>query len=276
MVLHRLLAAYRALVPPPWTTPPTRMSLFSFASSRAMDKWFVYSDVHDGGLSTVEWRHEERNGGVGVFQGRIETGFDESLGKDDRATQESFSGATMVRSGYASLRSLEPAPFGALDDFDGLAVVFRSDCRPYVLNVKTDRYMQDTQEVFQSLIPPSPPLFGRSGHERPRPLEPFELGPWREVRVPWASFKLTWRGFVQPHIVQLDPRRIDSIGIALYAADHGHVDIGYAAMHDGPFVFEMQAVDAYGSGENSNRAQEGTHQSLLRVAPGPEATDPEQ
>jgi hypothetical protein len=270
MVLQRVLAACRAWVDAPFARHRTRETLFSFASPRALDKWHVYSDEQDGGLSTVDWRHEERDGGVGVFSGRIETGFDESLEQGDRATPASFTGATMVRSGYAAVRSLEPAPFGELSDFDGLALTIRSDSRPYVVNLKTDRLMADTQELYQLIIPPSPPPPSQVAWQRPRPLEPFERGPWREVRMPWESFKLTWRGFVQPQAITLDPRKIESIGIALFAADRDHADIGYAAMFEGPFVFEIQTIDAYGAGGEGKRSGgdvERTTQTVLRALP---------
>lgn len=267
----RLLAAARAALEAPFAQPRARERLFSFSSPNALNAFYAYSDVQDGGRSSAEWKHEARDGGVGVFSGYLDSSFDASLEQSDRATSASFTGALMVRSGYASVRSIEPAPFGELDEFDGLALVMRSDSRPYVVNVKTTRLMQDTQEVFQALIPPSPHPFSAPGaadmRGRPRRLEPGELGAWREVRVPWEGFRLTWRGFIQPQEVKLDPRRIESIGIALYAADPAHADIGYAAMRDGSFVFELRAIEAYAEVPGSS-ASRGASISQSVLLPG--------
>lgn len=268
MGFGRLASVFGRLLDAPFARPRTRERLFSFATPSALDAFYVYSDLQDGGRSTAEWRHEARDGGVGVFCGRLDSGFDASLEQSTRATPATFSGALMVRSGYASVRSIEPAPFGELDEFDGLALTVRSDSRPYVVNVKTARLMQDTQEVFQALVPPPPPLRAAPGaggaRAPPRGLEPGEMGPWREVRIPWDAFRLTWRGFVQPQEVNLDPRRVDSLGIALYVADRGQEDLGYAAMRDGPFALELRAVEAYADVPGrSTRSGVGIRQVVL-------------
>jgi hypothetical protein len=254
MAASRFVSAARAWLEAPFTLPPTRKRLFAFACPSALERWYPYTDEQDGGRSTAEWRHEARDGGLAVFAGHIDTGFDDLVEQADRATPATFTGARMVRSGYCSVRSLEPPPFGPLEDYDGLALNLRSDSRPYVVNVKTNRLMQDTQEIFQALVPPSLPTppsspagVAAAAHLRPRRLAPGEMGAWRVVRIPFDSFRLTWRGFVQPQDVKLDPRRIESIGLAIYAADPAHADIGYASMHGGPFVVELHSIDAYGS-----------------------------
>jgi hypothetical protein len=271
----RVIAAARAVIDAPFNLPPARRRLFAFEHPAALDRWYAYTDEQDGGRSTATWSHEARaagGGGVARLAGRLETGFDEALDQEARATPASFSGARMVRSGYASVRSLEPAPFGELDDFDGLAVVLRSDSRPYVLNIKTTRMMADSQELFQVLLPPSPPLdavAAAAAHHRPQKLARGEVGPWREIRVPFDEFRLTWRGFVQPQDIKLDPRRIESVGLAIYAADPKHADLGYAAMHGGPFTLELRSIDAYGSSlgtmpVDAHGRQGGVTQVLVR------------
>ncbi|KAG8459139.1 hypothetical protein KFE25_002546 [Diacronema lutheri] len=276
MVVGRLLRAARAVLDAPFAQPRSRETLFSFASPAALDAFYAYSDEQDGGRSAAVWRHEARDGGIGVFCGHLDTGFDAALEADARATPASFAGARMVRSGYASVRSMEPAPFGELDEFDGVALVVRSDSRPYVVNIKTARFMQDTQEVFQALVPPPPPSppaqdapHATAAAARPRRLQPGEMGAWREVRIPWDAFRLTWRGFVQPQDIKLDPRRIESVGIALYAADPAHADIGYAAMREGPFTLELRAIEAYADipGSSADRGMRVT-QSILRAPAG--------
>lgn len=271
MVVGRLLAAVRAALDAPFARPRARERLFSFASPDALGAFYAYSDVQDGGRSIAEWRHESRDGGVGIFCGYLDSGFDTTLEQSERATPASFTGALMVRSGYASLRSVEPPPFGELDEFDGVALTVRSDSRPYVVNIKTARLMQDTQEVFQALVPPSPPHpvvpSAEGARCWPRRLEPGEIGAWREVRIPWEGFRLTWRGFIQPQEIKLDPRRIESIGIALYAADPAHADIGYAAMRDGSFALELRAIEAYADVPGSSACRgTGITQSVLRPA----------
>lgn len=248
----------------PLRPPPSRLELFSFDAPESVKDWIILTDQQDGGQSWADWHHAEREGaGVGVLAGSLSTEFDSESPEPARATPSSFAGARMIRSGYCSVRSREPAPFGPLDEFDGLAFVLRSDHRPYVVTVKTSRLMQDTQEIYQALLPP-PPLPPGTRSE----AEMGALGPWREVTLPWAAFVMTWRGFVQPQAISMDPRRVESIGLSLCAADPAHEDIGYAHMRGGPFTLELRSVSTYfaGVGMAREEARCSVQQRLIHAA----------
>lgn len=209
-------------------------TLFSFAEPSEVRHFRCVSDSQDGGLTNASISHSTEDGGKLVFSGELRTNFT-GLDSNARVTEESFGGARMVRSGYCAFRSVEPPAFGALDEYSGLTLLLRSDNRPYIATVRTERFLQDESEIYQLLLPTIPKHHAAAGG-----------WPWRRIDLPFDKFFLTWRGFLQgADASQLDPRRIQSIGISLLATEEEHEDLGYSLMRDGPFCLELKGVRAF-------------------------------
>lgn len=60
--------------------------------------------------------------------------------------------------------------------------------------------------------------------------QPCSKGEWSEVEIPLSRFLLTWKGKVVEEVVELNAKRITSVGISLAGGDqlqpHGSYQLG--------------------------------------------------
>jgi NADH dehydrogenase [ubiquinone] 1 alpha subcomplex assembly factor 1 len=76
------------------------------------------------------------------------------------------------------------------------------DGRQYIANLRCENWLVDerSKDVWQAF------LFARKGE-------------WSEVEIPLSRFLLTWQGKVVEEVVEVNSKRITSIGISLAGGD---------------------------------------------------------
>ena len=127
-----------------------------------------------------------------------------------------FSGVTNTNGGgFSSIRT-RPSDL-SLGDADGLVVRYRTDGRQYEVEVHTGERAGSIPVAFRA------------------PLPVVEGEGWREVRVPFSTFRATAHGRSLPDR-RLEPARGQSIGLFIYDGVSG------------PFRLEVDWIGTYREG----------------------------
>lgn len=205
---------------------------------------------------------------LGVFEGTLDTRTNPQL-------------ENMRKSGYAAIKSPEFEPLLDLGGYTGLELRVRSDERIYVAQLKNARLSED--DLFQTVLPVQSnkaefPLNTASvskaiayeqedyknelrnkakqlrgeivtrneqGTDSSTASE-GQMSAWRQIYVPFDSFVLTWRGYIEmtqlvARVTQqssrkgetaVDPERIASLGLLM------------AERRSGPFRVEIEWIRA--------------------------------
>ncbi|PRW44841.1 putative complex I intermediate-associated 30 [Chlorella sorokiniana] len=165
--------------------------LFQFKSAEDLAKWSPFSDAELGGHSSAALTLADEPQGTAVFSGRYSTQIGE--GAHHR----------LRRSGFAGISS-NPPPEGPMDleDYDALVFRVRGDGRQYIASLRCENWLVDqrSHDVWQAF------LFARKGE-------------WTEVEIPLSRFLLTWKGKVVEEVVEVNAKRITSLGISLAGGD---------------------------------------------------------
>lgn len=239
--------------------------LFSFNTPHDINSWHVLCDRDVGGFSNATFTLKN---GVGVFEGTLDTRTNPLL-------------ETMRKSGYAAIKSPEFEPLLDLGGYTGLELRVRTDARIYVAQLKNARLSED--DLFQTVLPVQSnkaefPLNAATvseaiKHEHedykkelqnrakqlrgetvtsntqstaPSAVSEIKMGEWRQIYVPFDSFVLTWRGYIemtqlvarvtkqnlQRGETAVDPERIASLGLLM------------AERRSGPFRVEIEWIRA--------------------------------
>lgn len=204
---------------------------------------------------------------AGVFEGTLDTRTNPQL-------------ENMRKSGYAAIKSPEFEPLLNLGGFTGLEVRLRSDERIYVAQLKNARLSED--DLFQTVLPVQSnkaefplnaarvseaihyeqedyklELQNRVKQLRGETVTPptestvpsaseARMSDWRQIYIPFDSFVLTWRGYIEmtqlvARVTQqssrrgetaVDPERIASLGLLM------------AERRSGPFRVEIEWIRA--------------------------------
>ncbi|KAI3426304.1 hypothetical protein D9Q98_008677 [Chlorella vulgaris] len=182
--------------------------LYQFKVPEDLDQWTAFSDSEVGGQSTAALQAAEEPPGTATLTGVFSTEVGE--GAHER----------LRRSGYAGITT-KPSQDGPLDleDFDTLVFRVRGDGRQYIASIRCENWLVDTRsfDVWQAF------LFARKGE-------------WTEVEVPMHRFLLTWKGKVVEEVVELNAKRITSLGISLAG--------GEQLQSQGPFNLGIEWIEA--------------------------------
>ncbi len=205
---------------------------------------------------------------LGVFEGTLDTRTNPQL-------------ENMRKSGYAAIKSPEFEPLLNLGGYTGLELRVRTDERIYVAQLKNARLSED--DLFQTVLPVQSnkaefpltaarvseaiqyehedyknELKNRAKQLRGETVTPStestvsspassgQLSEWRQIYVPFDSFVLTWRGYIEmtqlvARVTQqssrrgetaVDPERIASLGLLM------------AERRSGPFRVEIEWIRA--------------------------------
>ena len=199
---------WQSLVERPALAPgsvPVERLLFPFASLTDIQKYTVTTDRVMGGETVAAFSLRPfRTFSAGCFEGIVK--FEES---------EEFpnGGFANVRTDPAHRERLEPDGDDgvSLAAYEALAMRVKTDGRVYRLNLHSSDHGPD--DVYQMEFTTAP-------------------GRWDTLILPFASFQLVSRGRLRPEGYELDPRRVDGMGILL------------ADRTEGPFKLEVQWVKA--------------------------------
>ncbi|PSC70312.1 putative complex I intermediate-associated 30 [Micractinium conductrix] len=164
--------------------------LFRFVNSEDLALWSTFSDAEVGGKSTAALQPAEEPKGTALFTGSYSTEVGEGAH------------ARLRRSGYAGISSApKDAPMD-LEDFDALVFRVRGDGRQYIASIRCENWLVDerSNDVWQAF------LFACKGE-------------WSEVEIPLSRFLLTWKGKVVEEVVELNSKRITTLGISLAGGD---------------------------------------------------------
>jgi NADH dehydrogenase [ubiquinone] 1 alpha subcomplex assembly factor 1 len=137
--------------------------LASFERQESVDEWKVNCDSDMGGLSTAEWRYDDKER-CGVLSGNL------SLHVPIDLQQK-----RVLRSGYAA--AVSPVSFyGDLESHAAIRLIVKTDGRPFVCNL-TPALVGDEKILQVQIV--SPP------------------NRWASVVIPLDAFVVTWRGYVE-------------------------------------------------------------------------------
>ena len=167
------------------------------AGSVGPERWMVVTDAAIHGKSKAE-AESDGEGGV-VLSGVLDT----------------EPGPGVDKSGFVSFRTCPGVVVPSLEYYDAFELVVKGDGRGYQFNVGCESVVPD--DLHQAALPPQ---------------DPNHKDQWATVRIPFDALIMTWRGFVQVEQLEMDPRRITSLGFTL--AD----DI------DGPFSLHIRDIRA--------------------------------
>ncbi|KAL4448351.1 hypothetical protein ABPG75_005570 [Micractinium tetrahymenae] len=174
--------------------------LFQFKSPEDLAQWSTFSDAELGGKSTAQLALAEDPQGTAVLYGTFSTEVGEGAH------------ARLRRSGFAGMTNRPLVDAGRLDleDFDSLVFRVRGDGRQYIASIRCENWLVDqrSHDVWQAF------LFARKGE-------------WSEVEIPLSRFLLTWKGKVVEEVVEVNAKRITSLGISLAGGDNLQKDGEY-------------------------------------------------
>eukprot|EP01104_Vermistella_antarctica_P008779 TRINITY_DN2224_c0_g1_i2.p1 TRINITY_DN2224_c0_g1~~TRINITY_DN2224_c0_g1_i2.p1 ORF type:complete len:292 (+),score=42.79 TRINITY_DN2224_c0_g1_i2:184-1059(+) len=192
-------------------------SLISFASSNDVAKWKLECDSDVGGKSAATVSYNAKENAL-VLEGNLNT---------ECTTWK------MKKSGYAAIISPHWDPPKAIDEYNAIELVVRSDGRPYFFSMKPDTFFMD--DIYQT-------PFATPKNE------------WTRVIIPYDRFYLTQRNLVDesfPEMDEADSRRIVYFGIMM------------AQRKDGPFKLELKRARAIIIDDDEEETEVPT---VLRVA----------
>lgn len=209
---------------------------FGFKSDEDLDRWVPASDSDINGRSRVTLERTERN--TGLFKGYL------SLQADPKNTME--------RTGYVAMRT---KPKGAegwfpnlfdnhtydLSNHDAIEIKLRGDGRTYICNVSC--FTHQPEDMHQAF------LYTQGGPK------------WETVKVPFDSFFLTNRGYLQDTQMMLNPKNLQHFGILL------------ADRMEGPFSLEIAHIQAVSSQMRGTLDDHGVFQTE-RVNDGVRPNEP--
>ncbi|GAB4817331.1 hypothetical protein N2152v2_004377 [Parachlorella kessleri] len=224
MILKRLIKGtqdYLKRVQNPY--PEAQQTLFQFSSPADLALWNIFSDAEYGGKSTAELRLSEEVPGSAELCGQFSTQVADE-GAHERLKRSGFCGI------HSKARVVEIKGYLDLEDFDTLVFRVRGDGRKYLANLRTENWIvgERSHDVWQAF------LFAREGE-------------WTDVEIPLDRFLLTWRGKLVETRVEMNPKRILSLGISLA----GGADL----QPDGSFRLGLRAILARNSSVIMSSAQ---------------------
>lgn len=185
---------------------PEVLVLYRFDKPAEVDEWHVTTDSVVGGYSTAELQTVVDNGKpCARFTGH---------------TSLKTSGE-MVRSGFATFRSLDRQPMKELHNYEALQLSVKTDGRPYLFNVRCNNM---TEHLFQGRI-----------------VVPKNR--WCTVSIPFHKLALTHRGAIVSHGAEIDTDTIDGFGVLI------------ADGREGPFRFELEFIKALRYFDENSYAQ---------------------
>lgn len=238
------------------------LTLLSFQSESDLEQWAVASDqVHHGSsnseLSLVSDQSVRWSG---------RTSKELSLPAGPKGAMEAHAmrgtmGPLPVKSGWCAMRRNVEGTHWDLNEFEGLRLKVRSDERRYFINIRTGGIFEDcrTDDMYQAVLPMLPTEENRHSLEKETPWAAGELPDedgWIERRIPWGSFQLTWRGYLQP----LNP--------PMNLASITHFGILIADGQDGEFSLELAEVSAFRYRKDEIHLKHAQHGRFLNSKAG--------
>lgn len=192
------------------TFPDSHQSLFRFETPEDLAVWKVFSDAEFGGTSTA------------ALQPGAVPGTAELAGHFSTVVQEGGGHQQLRRSGFCGMNSKVGDGCLDLDDYDTLVFRVCGDGRKYIANIRTENWVvgESAYDVWQAF------LFSRPGE-------------WQDVAIPLDRFLLTWRGKVVDTQMEMNPRRILSLGISLAG--------GSELQPEGPYRLALKEIMARNS-----------------------------
>eukprot|EP01104_Vermistella_antarctica_P008778 TRINITY_DN2224_c0_g1_i1.p1 TRINITY_DN2224_c0_g1~~TRINITY_DN2224_c0_g1_i1.p1 ORF type:complete len:357 (+),score=78.38 TRINITY_DN2224_c0_g1_i1:184-1254(+) len=193
-------------------------SLISFASSNDVAKWKLECDSDVGGKSAATVSYNAKENAL-VLEGNLNT---------ECTTWK------MKKSGYAAIISPHWDPPKAIDEYNAIELVVRSDGRPYFFSMKPDTFFMD--DIYQT-------PFATPKNE------------WTRVIIPYDRFYLTQRNLVDesfPEMDEADSRRIVYFGIMM------------AQRKDGPFKLELKRARAIIIDDDEEETETVAHNNIKR------------
>lgn len=183
---------------------------FGFTSDAETARWSTGCDSDMGGRSRMTVERTDRN--TGLFRGYL------SLQADPQNKME--------RTGYCAIRTKEKESEGLLNKFfedqtynlsnmDAIEVKLRGDGRTYICNIHCESHQKE--DMHQAFI------YTQGGSQ------------WETIKIPFDSFFLTHRGYLQDDQYLLNAAKIKTIGILL------------SDRMEGPFSLEIGHIQAVSS-----------------------------
>ena len=152
----------------------------------------------------------------GVMGGKSKGGFAISSG------QLVFSGATNTDGGgFSSIRTT-PRAFD-LGRFEGFLLRVRGDGRTYKFDVRMESSGSGRDVAYRADFP-------------------TVAGTWTEAKLPFSSFRPSWRGVdLEGQVPRLDPAKLSALGFMIYDGK------------DGAFRLEVESIQAYAAPRGAGR-----------------------
>lgn len=201
---------------------PDELVLHRFEKPYDLMQWSITTDEVVGGFSTARLRRVVDNGrSCALFTGKI------SL----------KTSGEMVRSGFATFRSLDRQPIKELHNYEALQLSVKTDGRPYLFNVRCNNM---TEHLFQARV-----------------LVPKDR--WCTIAIPFEKLALTHRGAIVTQHASIDQSTIDGFGLLI------------ADGQDGPFRFELETIKAlryFNEADHKEVSLKERHEVLQREEEG--------
>uniref|UniRef100_A0A7S0LVG7 NADH:ubiquinone oxidoreductase intermediate-associated protein 30 domain-containing protein n=1 Tax=Coccolithus braarudii TaxID=221442 RepID=A0A7S0LVG7_9EUKA len=189
-----------------WSDPfalTSEATLISFRGGHsALKRWQLHSDAEHGGQSHCALTAPTDTSAM--FSGHTSLEMDAG-----RAATSPMHKKPASKTGWCAMQTRVPEDEWDLKDFHGIRLTLRTDARHYVLNLRTAGLLDGMdQDVFQAHIPPCP-----------------LKGEWAQLRIPFAAFSVTWRGYMQGAQRSMNLEAISSVGVLIADRKHGDFNL---------------------------------------------------